>query len=106
MEGFRLSMEIALKAKPKPNTELLSITAPKHGHSDFVILVLLTGTAPNVQDEDGVTAIHGAAFSPANNAQIVELLLDANDNANANVHGGPFGSALQAAALSGKARPI
>lgn len=81
---------------------MLSIIAAKHGHSDFVIIVLLTGTAPNVQDEDGVTAIHGAAFTPANNTQIVELLLDAN----ANVHGGPFGSTLQAAALSGKAKPI
>ena len=67
MKGFRLSMEIALKAKPNLNTELLSIIPANHGHSNFVILVLLTGTAPNVQDEDGVPAIHGAAFSPANN---------------------------------------
>lgn len=102
MKGFRLSMELALKAKPNLNTELLSIIPANHGHSNFVILVLLTGTAPNVQDEDGVTAIHGAAFTPANSTQIVELLLDAN----ANVHGGPFGGTLQAAALSGKAKPI
>lgn len=58
-------------------------------------------TAPDIQDEDGVAALHAAAFSPGNNTQIVELLPDVRAK-----HGGPFGNALQAATLSATAKAV
>ena len=52
-----------------------------------------------MQVENGV-----AAFTPEDDIQIVELLLNAG--ADVNIHGGLFGSALQAAAMSGKAKAV
>ncbi|KAL9134578.1 MAG: hypothetical protein Q9175_004238 [Cornicularia normoerica] len=95
---------MALKGKPDPNTEKLLMAAAKFGYSGSVTLMLLSGTAPDIQDEDGVAALHVAALSPADNTQFADLLPDAR--ANINIHGGPFGNALQAATLSGKAKTV
>lgn len=101
-ESFPSAVELALKVKPNLSTELLLIAAAKYGHSETVNLLLRYGTAPDVQHENGLAALHAAAFTPGDDYETVDLLLDAN--ANVNIHGGPFGSALQAAALSGKVK--
>ena len=101
---FRPAVQIALEVEPNLNTELLLFVAAKYGHVDSVKLLLRNGAAPDVFGENGVAALHAAAFTPEDNTQIVELLLDAH--ADVSIHGGLFGSALQAAALSGKAEVV
>ncbi|CAD6581748.1 MAG: hypothetical protein ASARMPRED_000694 [Alectoria sarmentosa] len=103
-ESFPSAIELALKVKPNLSTEMLLIAAAKYGHSESVNLLLRNGTSADVQNENGLAALHAAAFTPGDDYETVELLLEAN--ANVNIHGGPFGSALQAAALSGKVKAV
>lgn len=86
------AMKTALELKPNLKTEKLLFAAAKYGQ------------APDVHDENDVAALHAAALTPQDDTQILEILLDAN--ANVNIHGGLFGSALQAAAISGKAKCV
>lgn len=88
---------MALKVKPNLNPESLLIPAAKYGNSDSVTFMLRNGTAPDSQDEIGFAALRVVAFTPESDTQAVELLLDAKSNVN--IHGGPFDSALQAAAF-------
>lgn len=104
VQQFLRAVEIALEVKPNLNTERLLFAAAKYGQVDAVKLMLRNGAAPDVYDENNVAALHAAAFTPNDDTQILELLLDAN--ANVNIHGGLFGSALQAAAISGKAKCV
>ena len=75
--------------------------AAKYGQVSAVEFLLRKGITPDVQLEDGVAALHAAALNPLDDIQTVELLVNAG--ADINIHGGFFGSALQAAAMSGKA---
>ena len=101
---FQPAIQIALELKPNLNTQTLLFAAAKYGQIKSVNLMLRNGTAPDILDETGVAALHAAAFTPDDDTQILELLLDAK--ANVNIHGGLFGSALQAAAMSGKAKAV
>ena len=103
-DDFLPPIEIALELKPDLNTEKLFFAAAKYGHIHSVKLMLRNGAAPDCHDENDVAALHAAAFTPLDDTKIIELLLDAN--ANVNIHGGLFGSALQAAAMSGKAKAV
>ena len=101
---FLPAIEIALDFKPNLNLDRLMFAAAKYGQVNAVKFLLRNGVTPNVQVENGVAALHAAAFTPEDDIQIVELLLNAG--ADVNIHGGLFGSALQAAAMSGKAKAV
>ena len=101
---FLSAIEVALKLKPNLNTDMVLIAAAKYGYIDCVKLMLRNRAPPEILDESGVAALHAAAFTPGDDTQIFEMLLDAN--ANVNIPGRYFGSALQAAAMSGKAKVV
>ncbi len=101
---FLPALKMTLELRPTLNTEKLLFAAAKYGDVEAVEFMLQNGTAPDYHDENGVAALHVAALTPEYDINIVELLLDAN--ADVNIHGGLFGSALQAAALSGKANTV
>lgn len=103
-ERFLPAIEIALELKPDLKTETLLFAAVKYGQIHATKFMLRNGTTPDYQDRNDVAALHAAVFTPGDDTQLIELLLDAN--ANVNIHGGLFGSALQAAAMSGKAKAV
>ena len=103
-DEFLPAIEIALDFKPNLKVKKLMFAAAKYGQVNAVKFLLRNGITPDVQVENGVAALHAAAFTPKDDIQIVELLLNAG--ANVNIHGGLFGSALQAAAMSGKAKAV
>lgn len=83
----------------------LPLTAPaKYGYSESIAELLKHGAAPDLEEQEDVTPLQAAAFTPANDTETFELLLDAG--AVIDTTGGPFGSALQAASLSGKAKVV
>ena len=98
------AIEIALDFKPNLNLDKLMFAAAKYGQVNAVKFLLRNGITPDVQVKNGVAALHAAAFMPEDDIQIVELLLNAG--ADVNIHGGLFGSALQAAAMSGKTKAV
>ena len=103
-EDFLPALEIALDLRPNLNLEKLMFAAANYGQVNAVKFLLRNGITPDVQVEDGIAALHAAAFTPQDDIQIVELLLNAG--AHVNINGGLFGSALQAAAISGKAKAV
>ena len=94
---FPQAVKMLLDLHPDFSLENLLLPAIKYGHIDIVRLLLQHGVSPDTQDSDHVAALHAAAFEPFHDHEMVKLLLDAG--ADVNIHGGPFGSALQAASL-------
>ena len=101
---FQVTIETLIQIKPEMNLELALIAAAKYGHVEGMDIILQHGTSPNAQDGSETAALHAAAFTPACDAEAVQVLLDAR--ANVNIQGGPLGSALQAAALTGKLQVV
>jgi len=90
-----------LRLRADINVGRLLIAAVKYGHLDVVDFLLLSGVSPDSQESNGNAALHSAAFTPESSIEAINKLLNAG--ADINTYGGPLGSALQAAALSGKA---
>ncbi len=97
---FKAAVQTILQLAPLMRIELPFVAAAKYGFAKSIEYMLRHGAAPDSQEPDGTTALEAAAFTPASDTEVVELLLDAG--AEVSLSGGPFGSALQAAALSGK----
>lgn len=98
---FKATVQTLVQLAPLIAIELPLVAAAKYGFAKSIDYILRHGAAPDSQEQDGTSALQAAAFAPASDTETVELLLDAG--AEVNARQGPFGSALQAAALSGKA---
>jgi len=103
-DGFVSAIEVLMHLLLNVSVGLPLIAGAKYSYAKAIDHMLRHGATPDFQDSDGIAAIHAASFTPLCDGEVVELLLNAN--ANVNIHGGPFGSALQAAALSGKTRVV
>jgi ankyrin repeat protein len=102
---FTSAVKTLMQIRPAICVDLPLITAAEYGYLKVMDYMLQYGaTTPDWQDSDRTAAIHAAAFTPGCDSEAVELLLNAHININ--TYGGPFGSALQAAALSGKVRVV
>ena len=97
---FSQAVKMMVHLRLDINLEGLLLPATKYGYIDIVRLLLQSGVSPNTQDSDRVAALHAAAFASSHDLEMVKLLLDAGSDIN--LHGGPFGSALQAASLKGQ----
>lgn len=102
--GFRSIVETLVQLLPATHIELPLLAGAKYGFSQTIDYMLQHGAAPDSREKNGTTALQAAAFTPADDNVAVELLLKAG--AEVNARGGPFGSTLQAAALSGKAEVV
>lgn len=98
------AMQLLIYLRPNLNYVLPLISVSKLRYGRALIFMLQHGVQPDHQDYNGIAPIHAAAFLPAYNLDMIKDLLDAH--ADVNIHGGPFGSALQAAALSGNAQVV
>lgn len=96
---FQATIEALLHLSPIVHIDLPLVAAAKFGFAQSIDYMLQHGAPPDSQEPDGTTPLQAAAFQPSD-IEVLKLLLDAG--ANVNTTGGPFGSALQAAALSGK----
>lgn len=81
--------------------EIPLVAAAKYGYSEVIEFMLQNGVSPNTRESSRTPVLHAAAFAPGRGTKGIEHLLDGG--ADINIHGPPFASALQAAALSGKA---
>lgn len=102
--SIRSIIETVLRLQVNINVGRLLVAAVKYGHLDVVDLLLQGGASPDSQESNGNAALHSAAFTSTRGTEAVKRLLDAG--ASINTYCGPFGSALQAAALSGKAEMV
>lgn len=99
-ENFHKVIKILAALRPDISIDLPLVVAAKYGYFKVIKFILQNGASPNFQESSGLTALQATVFSPMCHNAIIECLLNAG--ADINVNGGPFGSALQAAALSGK----
>ena len=102
--SFLRAIEVLIQVKPSMNTGLLLVAAVKYGYYDSVSLMLKNGASPDARDTDGVAALHAATLTKKDGTRMLKLLLNAG--ANVSIRGGPFESALQAAAMAGNAEAI
>lgn len=103
-DSIRSIIETLLHLCIDMNVGRLLVAAAKYGHLGVVDALLQSGASPDSQEKNGNAALHSAAFAPVSGTEAVKRLLDAG--AEINTYGGPFGSVLQAAALSGKAEMV
>ena len=98
--SFQWAMQSLIQMRPDINVEIPLIAAAKYGYIEVIRNIVHNKITLDSQDSNGATALHAVAFSPRCGIDDIELLLDAG--ADINIHGNLFGSALQAAAISGK----
>jgi len=101
---FEGGFETLVHIRPDMNLELALSMAAKYGYAKAIEILLQSNTSPDTQEANGTAALHAAAFTPGCNVEAVDALLGAG--AEVNTQGGPLGSALQAAALSGKLQVV
>ena len=97
--GHALIVESLLKANADPNRGTVALPLPSaalKNHTEVVELLLRGGADPNAVETDGATALLKAAA--AGNVRCVELLLEADANADVSLNGL---SALHYAAIEG-----
>ena len=97
---FEATVEALIQIRLDIDRGHLFMAAAKYGHAGAMEKMLQNGTSPDTQEENGLAAIHAAAFTPGCDTEAFQILLDGK--AVIDIEGGPLGSALQAAALSGK----
>lgn len=97
-------VETLLRLPVDINVGRLLIATLKYGHLEAVDALLQNGASPDSQERNGNAALHSAAFSPINGTAGIKKLLNAG--ADVNTYGGPLGSTLQAAALSGNVEAV
>ncbi|KAL6714577.1 hypothetical protein ACLMJK_008002 [Lecanora helva] len=104
-EHFDWAVRVVMQLRPDLNMETPFIAACKYCHVETADYMLQHEVSANSRDSNGLPALHAASFTPGEGgAKLVEWLLDAG--ADINIHGQPFGSALQAAALTGRAESV
>ncbi len=103
-ENFAHIVETLVQLSAATHLELPLIAGAKYGFAKTIDYMLQHGAAPDVRENNETTALQAAAFTPADDNEAVEILLMAG--AEVNARGEPFGSALQAAAMSGKAKVV
>ena len=97
---YEATVEALTQIRPDIDRDLLLMGAAKYGYARAIEIMLQNGTSPDIQEDSGLAAVHAAAFTPGCDTEAFQILLDGG--ADVNVEGGPLGSTLQAAALSGK----
>lgn len=100
---FEFTVGTLVRLRHVVPVDLPLVAGSKYGFTRTIDYMLRHGAPPDSQEKGGATALQAAAFTPSN-TETVKLLIDAG--ANVNTTGGPFGSALQTAALSGKAEVV
>ncbi len=103
-ESFTVVVETLVQLSTATHIELPLIAGAKYGFAKAIHYMLQGGAAPDLRERNEITALQAAAFTPADDNEAVEILLMAG--AEVNARGEPFGSALQAAAMSGKAKVV
>lgn len=103
-QDYISAIELLMHLRPNANVDIPLILVAKWGYTRALRYILHYGARPNFQDSEGNASIHVASFTPAYKSEVIKIPLDAH--ADVNIHGGPFGSALQAAALSGNAEAV
>ncbi|KAL6714576.1 hypothetical protein ACLMJK_008001 [Lecanora helva] len=103
-KALRFNLQTVIQIRPDMNMDMAIMTAAKFGLIDILKLLLEHGISPDTQEDSGLAVLHAAAITPLCEAEAVQALLEAG--ANADMEGGYLGSALQAAALSGKSNVV
>ena len=102
--SFHWAMKTVMQIRPDVGMEIPLVAAAKYGYAEIVDFLLRAGISANSRESSGTPVLHAAAFTPEGGNDLIERLLDAS--ADIDIDGPPFASALQAAALAGKAAVV